>query len=228
MLKIESIVENVRKHLEGRIFNGELRPGERIKEQEIASSLGISRPPIREALKVLEAEGLITRRPNRGAFVSMITEKDAWEIYTLKTELYDLATKLGFGKITDSDICKWEEVVREMEACLRRNPPDVMRYQDLNQRFHDIMIEISGHERLRKIVQVLHNQVKRFSCLSLTAKDHHLKDSFDYHKAILEALRNRDMTLTSRLTREHILSGLKIVQQQITQQDPKPADPTAA
>jgi DNA-binding transcriptional regulator YhcF (GntR family) len=93
MLKIQSIVDNVRKYLLGRILHGELHPGQQVKEQEIASSLGISRPPIREALKLLEAEGLIVRKPNRGAFVATITERDAWEIYTLKCSLYEMATR---------------------------------------------------------------------------------------------------------------------------------------
>lgn len=228
MLKIESIAENVKKHLERRIFNGELCPGERIKEQEISSELGVSRPPIREALKALEVEGLITRAPNKGAFVSTITEKDAWEIYTLKIALYDLATQLGFERITDRDIRKWEQVVEKMEQCREMNPPDVMRYQELNKRFHDIMFELAGHEKLRKFTKVLHNQIKRYSSLSLTAKDQHLKESTDYHKAILEALRKRDMELTTRLTRGHIHSGLKIVQQQIALQDLKSEGVAAA
>ena len=214
MMRIESMADNVRTHLEELIFQGELRPGQQIKEQFIASSLGISRPPIREALKLLESEGLITRKPNRGAFVTRITERDAWEIYTMKSDLYNLATRLAFDSITDEHIREWEDVVDEMETCVHADPPDLMGYQALNQRFHDIMIDISGHGRLKNTVIRLHNQVRRFSCLSLTGKGH-LEESYSYHKAILKALTERDLDKTMRLTAEHIDRGLTIVQNRI-------------
>ena len=79
------------------------------------------------------------------------------------------------------------------------------------------MIQISGHKRLRKIVQILHNQVKRFSCMSLMNKAH-LKESFFYHQEILNAVRKRDMTCAIEMTREHIVRGLRIVQEIITKE----------
>ena len=211
MLKIQSIVDNVRKYLLGRILHGELHPGQQVKEQEIASSLGISRPPIREALKLLEAEGLIVRKPNRGAFVATITERDAWEIYTLKCSLYEMATRLAFDKISKGDIQNWKALVSEMEKCVLSEPPDVIRYQSLNKEFHDIMFQISGHQRLRKISQMLHHQMNRFSCISLMNKAH-LKGSLTYHQEIFTAIKNGDMDRTIRITEEHILKGLEIVQ----------------
>ncbi|MBN2125306.1 MAG: GntR family transcriptional regulator [Deltaproteobacteria bacterium] len=224
MLKIKSIVDNVRRYLVGRIIQGELVPGQQVKEQEIASSLGISRPPIREALKFLEAEGLVVRRPNRGAFVATITERDAWEVYTLKCNLYEMATRLAFDKITKKDLENWEEVVREMRKCVMSQPPDVLRYESLNQKFHDIMFQISGHQRLRKITQILHNQVSRFSCLSLMNKTH-LKESLRYHQEIFAAVRRGDMDRAIKLTREHISKGLLIVQE-IIASEMKPMDHT--
>jgi DNA-binding GntR family transcriptional regulator len=218
MLKIESIVDSATKYLEGCIIRGELKPGQQIKEQEVASSLGISRPPIREAFKILEAQGLITRRPNRGAFVSTITERDAWEIYTLKSALYELATRIAFDRISEGDMQALEEVVREMEKCVRAEPADVLRYQALNERYHDIMIEISGHWRLRNILQVLHNQVKRYSGMSLTRREH-LQESLDLHIAILGAVRARDLALATQLTREHISRGLRIAQEIIAKEN---------
>lgn len=211
MFQIQSIVDNVRKHLLRQILHGELHPGQQVKEQEIASSLGISRPPVREAMKFLEADGLIVRKPNRGAFVATVTEHDAWEIYTLKCSLYETATTLAFDNISEKDIEKWEAVVAEMQGCIFAVPPDVVRYQSLNQEFHDIMFRISGHNRLKRICRMLHHQMNRFSCISLMDEPH-LKQSFAYHQAILGAIKARDMDRTIRVTREHILKGLEIVQ----------------
>ncbi|MCF8144442.1 MAG: GntR family transcriptional regulator [Deltaproteobacteria bacterium] len=212
MLQIHSIVDNVRKYLLGQILHGELHPGQQVKEQEIASALGISRPPIREALKFLEAEGLILRKPNRGAFVATITEHDAWEIYTLKCSLYEMATRLAFEKISKLNLEKWEKVVEGMEKCVLSESPDVIRYQSLNKEFHDIMFQISGHQRLQKISQMLHHQMNRFSCVSLM-DEAHLKGSLSYHQEILDAIKEGDMERTIRITREHILKGLEIVQE---------------
>ncbi|MBN1101932.1 MAG: GntR family transcriptional regulator [Deltaproteobacteria bacterium] len=218
MLKIESIVDSATRYLEGCIIRGELKPGQQIKEQEVASSLGISRPPIREAFKILEAQGLITRRPNRGAFVLTITERDAWEIYTLKSALYELATRLAFDRISEGDMQALEKVVRDMEECVRAEPADVLRYQALNERYHGIMVEISRHWRLGKILQMLHNQVKRYSGMSLT-RGEHLRESLDLHIAILRAVKGRDLALAVQLTREHISRGLRIVQEIIASEN---------
>jgi len=212
MIKVESIADGVKKYLEQRIFTGKLKPGQQIKEQEVAESLGVSRPPIREALKILEAEGLITRKPNKGAFVTEIEEKDIWEIYTLKMGLYDLATRLAFNKISDREIERWDELIRQMGECVVKQPADLLKYQTLNEGFHGIMIDLCANERLKRMLLILHNQVKRYSYKSLGNKEH-LQESFNYHRAILEAIKNKDKALTIKLTREHVLKGLNVLQE---------------
>ncbi|MCD6307074.1 MAG: GntR family transcriptional regulator [Deltaproteobacteria bacterium] len=223
MLQIQSIVQNVREHLLNQLLHGNLHPGQQIKELEIASSLGISRPPIREALKYLEAEGLIVKKPNRGAFVATITEHDAWEIYTLKCNLYEMATRLAFERISKTDLQDWEEVLKEMEACVMSDPPDVIKYQSLNQKFHDILFHISGNQRLQRISQMLHRQMSRFSCMSLMDEEH-LKGSLRYHQMILDTIKEGDMEGTIRVTREHILKGLDSVKEIIARETGSPGD----
>jgi DNA-binding GntR family transcriptional regulator len=226
MLKIESVVDNVKKYLEAAILKGQLAPGQQIKEQEVSSALGISRPPIREALKILEAEGLIIRKPNRGAFVSEITGKDIWEIYTLKVSLYELATRLAFHKISERTIKRWESIVQQMEACINKRPADLFKYQTLNESFHDVMFDLSGHERLKKIALTLHNQVKPFSFRSL-GEEGHLKESFRFHSEILEALKHRDEERAVRLTREHVFSGLEVARSRLGEKE-SASDPRLA
>ncbi len=208
MIKVESISDNVRKYLAECIFKGDFCPGQQIKEQEVASELGISRPPVREALKLLEGDGLIVRKPNHGAFVTRITKKDAWEIYSLKSVLYGMATELAFPLITSENIERWEFIVGEMEKCVAADPPDILEYQRLHQEFHDLMIDAAGHERLKKVSEMLHNQVKHFSSRSLVQKGH-LEDSLLYHKKILASIKQQDAQLTVKLTKDHISMALE-------------------
>jgi DNA-binding GntR family transcriptional regulator len=208
MMKVESIVDRTVKRLEDMIIKGRLLPGQQVKEQEIADRLGVSRPPVREAFKLLEAEGLVRREPRRGVFVAELTDGDIWEIYTLKTALYSLAVTLAIDKLTAAGIEKLEKIVGQMEALVHgKEPPDIIRYEELNHLFHDTTALIAGHGRLRKIQQSINNQVKRVAYRSLNDR-RHLEQSCRYHRAILNAIKDRDKTRAEALTCEHILKGM--------------------
>ena len=209
-MKVKSLVDHTSKYLEDMIIKGKLRPGQRIKEQEVSSQLGISRPPVREAFKILEAEGLIKREPRRGVLVSEVTKNDIWEIYTLKIALYTLAVTLAIDRISDNDIGKLEKIVAQMEVIAHDDSnPDIIRYEELNNLFHETTTILAGHGRLKKMVQSLNNQVKRVSYRSFT-KAGHLQSSCRYHRQILEAIKARDKALAERLTKEHIVRGLEV------------------
>jgi DNA-binding GntR family transcriptional regulator len=209
-MKIKSLVDHTSKYLEDMIIKGKLRPGQRIKEQEVSSQLGISRPPVREAFKILETEGLIRREPRRGVFVSEVTSNDIWEIYTLKIALYTLAVSLAIDRISNNDIRKLEKIVIQMEKIVNEDSnPDIIKYAELNNLFHETTTIIAGHGRLRKMVQSLNNQIKRISYRSFTRKGH-LKSSCRYHRQILEAIKSRDKILAERLTKEHIVKALEV------------------
>ncbi|MEA3359439.1 MAG: GntR family transcriptional regulator [Thermodesulfobacteriota bacterium] len=209
-MKIQSIVDHTVKYLEDLIITGKISPAQRIKEQEVSSQLGISRPPVREAFKILEAEGLIKREPRRGVFASEINGKDIWEIYTLKIALYSLAVTLAIDKINNKGIEKLEVIVGQMEEISNNETdPDIIKYEDLNNQFHETTAHIASHGRLKKIMQSLNNQIKRVSYRSFNKKDH-LKSSGRYHRQILEAVKLKDKGLAEQLTREHIIKGLEV------------------
>ena len=209
-MTIQSLVDYARKYLESAIITGELSPGQRIKEEEIASRLEISRPPLRQAFEILIAEGLITRKPRRGVFVSEITERDIWEIYTLKASLFELATNLAIDSMTDEGIKKLEDVIQKMEDCVSREPADVTQYQSLNEDFHiNILLDISGHKRLRKIMRNLDNQAKRLSYENLMSSKAYLMSSCEYHKLMFGAIKKKDKALSGKLCQEHIFRGMK-------------------
>jgi len=217
-MKIKSIVDHTAKTLEDMIIKGKLKPGQKVKEQEISTRLGISRPPLREAFKILEADGLIRREPRRGVFVSELKDGDIWEIYTLKLALYTLGVSLALDKITNGEVDKLEKIVAQMEKCaLGSDSPDVMRYEELNNLFHEMTANIAGHTRLKKIQQSLNNQIKRIAYRSFGDRKH-LEMSCRYHRKILDAIRAKDRQRAELLTREHILKGLE-VQEKIRKND---------
>ena len=209
-MKIESLVDLARRHIQLWIIKGEYQPGQRLKEEEISARLDISRPPVREAFKFLEAEGLVIRKPRRGVFVSEMTAKDVWEVYTLKATLYEMATELALENMTDRQIAELESIVKKMEDCANAESVDLLGYQNHHQEFHDRIMLISGNERLKKFSASIHLQVCRFSYKSLQ-NDAHLNSSLRYHRRIIDAVKKKNKPLACKLMKDHVLEALDVL-----------------
>jgi DNA-binding GntR family transcriptional regulator len=214
-MKYESIADQAGRYLTEKIIQGTFPPGCRIKESEIASELNISRPPLREAFKVLEANGLIERNPRRGVFVSVITERDVWEIYTLKASLYETSVKLALDKEDDGWIKQLGHVIAKMEKSVDEDPPNIEKYQNQHDEFHGIILDKAGNERIKKIAESIHNQVRRISVSRL--KDRlKLQSSCRYHRRIYEEIKSGNKEQSVKLTYEHVMDALA----QIEEYDP--------
>ncbi len=225
-MRVPSITDIVREYIEKSIYTGKFKPGSKVTEAEVAAALKISRPPIREAFKLLEAECLILRIPRRGVFVAEISEQDALEIYTLKAELYAFSITLSFDRLTSSDISRMDRLVEAMEECVRSEPPRILAYQELNASFHDVPTEVAGHKRLKHMLEVLHNQIRYFSYQTLSDRDH-IERSCRYHRKICEAFKCGDMGETIRLSREHVLAALNDFTSRFVQASGAPAYDTS-
>jgi len=210
LVKTESLVDLARRYLQLWIARGEYQPSQKLKEEEIATRLGISRPPVREAFKALEVEGLVVRKPRRGVFVAEMAAKDLWEAYTLKASLYALSAELAVRKISPQDIKALKRIVEEMQTTICAEPVDLLRYQQLHRRFHGIIMEAAGNERLKKFSENLQNQVGRFSYL-LFKDQVYLTASADYHRRIVAALESMDRLLACRLMKKHMLEALEVL-----------------
>ena len=216
-MNMPSITDRVKGFIEEAIFSGEYEPGSRIKEEQVASALQISRPPVREAFKLLEAEGLVARKPRCGIFVAEVNGQAAWEIYTLKAELYAFSLRLSFPRLRPSDIERMGRLADAMGDCTAADPPNISAYQKLNAGFHDVHIQAARHSRLKEMIQRLHNQVRYFSGASLSDPDH-LRESCAYHRRIFESLQGGDLDDAVRLSREHVLIALERVEGAIRQE----------
>lgn len=220
-MEVESLGDLAKKQIRELIITGQFKPGQQLKEEELCKRFQISRPPIREAFKMLEADGLVTRRPRRGVFVAEMTAKDIWEVYTLKAVIYQMAASLAMAVMTAKDLAALQAAVERMTACVEREPVDLRQYQLHHRAFHEIVMSLAGNERLSRVENNLRYQVSRISYTSLQNPEH-LKASLQYHRQIMAAMKKGDRVLTCRLMKAHVLEALDVALAQV------PADSQAA
>jgi|MudIll2142460700_1097286.scaffolds.fasta_scaffold14467_3 DNA-binding GntR family transcriptional regulator len=211
IIRIQSVVDVVTADLRHQIIRGVLTSGQRIKEVEIAREFNTSRPPVRESFKILESEGLITIRPRRGAFVSEITQKDIWEIYTVYAALTDLAIELAIEKVSTEDIGKLENCIKKMEEGVYQEPEDVDKYHKYHRIFHENILQIAENNRLMKICISLNNQTLKFSKIIFSNREYRMA-SFQKHKEILETIRGKNKDQAKRVSYDHVMEGMKNLQ----------------
>ena len=206
-MKVASLVDLARQYIRELIITGEFKPGQQLKEEELCKRFGISRPPIREAFKTLEADGLVSRKPRCGVFVTQITAKDVWEIYTIVASLYQMGTSLALKVMTDQDMEKLEALIDQMNSCAEASPPNVRQYQAAHKSFHETIINLTNNERLKKMVKSLQFQLSLISYKSLQNPEH-LKSSVIYHRRIMQALKGHNQSLAFQLMKEHVIEAL--------------------
>lgn len=191
------------------ILAGQLKPGERLLEVDLAQQLGISRAPVREAIRQLESEGLVVGLPHRGTFVVKLSPQDLWEIYTLRAAIEGLAVHLVASAPDPEIIQKLEALVQQMRDAAERDQRKELPRLDLL--FHETICQATGHRRLIEAWQSMHAQVKMFISLS----GHYEvppQQLVAYHEEVLAAIRSADPAQAEKLLREHILTvGERIV-----------------
>ncbi|MDM8556304.1 GntR family transcriptional regulator [Desulfococcaceae bacterium HSG7] len=209
-MKVESLTDIAKRYLEKWIITDNLKPGQQLKEDEIASKLGISRPPVREAFKALESEGLVIRKPRKGVFVVEMSKADVIEVYMLKANLYAMATELALEHITNEQLEGLDKLVREMENCIHEDIADILNYQKFHQRFHIRIMDIAGNRRLGMFASNLHKQIQKFSYRTLQHKAH-LTTSAKYHKRIIEKMLEKDKENACKIMKEHVLDAMNFL-----------------
>jgi DNA-binding GntR family transcriptional regulator len=190
--------ERIVEFIKDAIVGGQLKPGVRVPEQEIAESLGISRTPIREAFRQLESEGFITVTPRKGAVVSPITDRDVTEFYAIKSLLEGYAAREATEKLTGKEISRLECLNVQMSKAA--NKEDVKNFFKLDNQFHDTFLKAAGNEKLCKLVRQLVQQFERFRITSMSLPGR-MKDSVKQHAGIIDAFRNNDAELVETLVR---------------------------
>ena len=183
------------------IINQTLKPGERLMEIQLAEEMGVSRTPVREAIRKLELEGLVVMVPRKGAYVAGISMKDIHEVYELRSALEALAASLAAVRITDEELEEMErQMVREARETEENNLQGIV---SIDTTFHDLLYQAAHNQRLVQFINILQEQLQRFRAATLS-RPGRSKYALEEHKKIVEALANKDAKLAAKLATEHI------------------------
>lgn len=183
------------------IIGGTLKPRERLMEIQLAEELGVSRTPIREALRKLELEGFIVMVPRKGAYVADFSFKDIADIFEIRAALEGLAAALAAERITDEEMENMERLLAEKAEAIARN--DIERIVEVDTKFHEAIYQASRNKRLWSIISNLREQIQRFRSTSL-AYPGRSKQSLEEHRVIVEAIQARDVAQSRQVAQEHI------------------------
>lgn len=183
------------------ILRGELQPGERLLEIHLANKLGVSRTPIREAIRKLELEGLVIMIPRKGAVVAEITEKSLRDVLEVRRALEELAVKLACEKIQADEIEELKVVAKEFEKALGTG--DVTVYAEADVKFHDIIYRTTDNQRLIQLLYNLREQMYRYRVEYLKREEVH-ETLLTEHQHIIEMIEKRDEERAVEAVCKHI------------------------
>ena len=187
------------------ILSGKYKEHEELREISIGEELGVSRTPVREALRQLELEGLVTIIPNKGAYVTGITPKDVHDIYTIRSMLEGLCARWATRHITDEQLEELEEIILLSEFHLKKEGNEkAKQVSDLDGKFHKVLYEASNSRILEHVLSDFHKYVQIARTMSVGAKDRAEK-SIAEHRGILDAIKSKDEVLAEKLANEHII-----------------------
>jgi len=190
--------------LRNAIIEGILKPGERLMEIQVSEELGVSRTPVREAIRKLELEGFVVMIPRRGTYVSDLSIKDINEVYEVRTALDVLAAGLAAERITDGELEQMERLLVELGEYIEQN--DMQKIVEADSKFHDLLYSASRNMRLVVIINNLREQLTRFRSQSMSYPGR-LKQTLGEHTRLVESIGRRNVTLAKRLASEHMANA---------------------
>ncbi len=207
-LSHKALYVEVAELLRQRIFKRELEPGSWIDELRIAEEYGISRTPLREALKVLAAEGLVTMKVRRGAYVTEVSKSDMRDVYHLLSLLESDAAGVVATKATDAELAELQALHKDLEKAAKPGKANTDQFFAINEQFHMRLLAIANNRWRDQMVADLRKVMKlnRHNSLLKTGR---IAESLAEHQAIMAALLARDAAATQQRMREHFSNGLE-------------------
>lgn len=205
MLQSHSLTTLVQRELERRILAGELEPGAKLNEEDIAGDLNVSRGPVREAFRALESAGLVRTEKNRGVFVRQVSVAEADEIYEVRAGLDELIGRLLAERVQPGQLAELRELLKKMQQAARAR--SVEDYYPLNVRFHERLAEFTGNRTLLAAYRRLVNELHLYRRATLARGPDSFPISTREHAEIVEALARRDADRAGTLLYEHAMES---------------------
>ena len=190
------------------ILRGELKPGERLMEIQLANKLGVSRTPIREAIRKLELEGLVLMIPRKGAEVAQVTEKSLRDVLEVRRALENLAVQLACLRMSPQTLADLKAAARAFEEIL--GGEDVTAVAEADVAFHDVIYMATDNQRLISLLNNLREQMYRYRVEYLKKKECH-KQLLWEHQEIIRAIEAGEIDVATKITEQHIDNQVEAV-----------------
>lgn len=198
----ESLYPQIYQALRHAVLTGELQPGERLIERKLAKKLGVSRTPVREAIRKLELEGLVRHIPNKGVVVKRMSPRDVWDVYNIRSVLEGLAARLASKSINPTEVQRLEELMREMEQVVE-DGGDLECLNTLHIAFNDVICEAGRNRKLHEMISNLVDYIVGFTKVGYTVPGR-VNEATKEHRELLEAIKKQDGDTAERIARKHI------------------------
>ena len=206
LIRQKSLAEHIVEDLEKKIIGDTLQPGQRIIEEALCKTLGVSRSPVREAFQILESRGFVVREPRKGISVARSTQREAEDIYRIRASLDGLATSLAVDKQTPELLKKLKKLHEQMiRAAEKKNSA---AYQQLNEKFHELLINACDNQRLIQLIRNFDKQTIRYR-MTVSSGPGWMRNSTKIHAAIIASFGAGDAAAAERIRRNSILDQIK-------------------
>ncbi|MEW5954540.1 MAG: GntR family transcriptional regulator [Bacillota bacterium] len=193
--------DKVYQQLRQAVLKGGLKPGDRLIERKLAEQLKVSRTPVREAIRMLELEGLVSHIPRIGVVVARIDDQEVYEIYRIRAVLEGLASRMAAERIEPPRLQELTALLEQIEACAAGG--DLIRLEKLHREFNDSIYRTAGSPRLYTMITSLTDYITRYARVGY-AHPGRLAEATREHRQLVEAIKLRDGDLAERVAREHI------------------------
>jgi DNA-binding GntR family transcriptional regulator len=201
----QSLSSRVFHSIRENILSGKYKKDEELKEKNIGEELGVSRTPVREALRQLELEGLVSIIPNKGAYVVGLSQKDVRDIYEIRSRLEGLCARWAADEITKEQLNELEEIIYLSDFHLEKK--NYEQLLELDNKFHEVLYLASGSRELRHVLADFHHYVQRVRKITIAGTER-AAHSIEEHRKIVEALKLHDPDLAEKEANNHLMNTM--------------------